>query len=59
MLFVIQMRPVRWLEPNDRTDPAFGQALRQAAEAGVRVLAVDCHVTPESMEIGEGVEVRL
>ena len=59
VLFVIQMRPVRWLEPNDRTDPAFGQALRQAAEAGVRVLAVDCHVTPESMEIGEGVEVRL
>ena len=59
VLFVIQMRPVRWLEPNDRTDPAFGQALRQAAEAGVRVLAVDCHVTPESMEIGEAVEVRL
>ena len=59
VLFVIQMRPVRWLEPNDKTDPAFGQALREAAAAGVQVLAADCRVTPDTMEIGDFVEVRL
>ncbi len=59
VLFVIQMRPVRWLRPNDKTDPAFGQALREAAAAGVQVLAVDCRVTPDTMEIGDFVEVRL
>ena len=59
VLFVIQMRPAAYLHPNDATDPAFGAALRQAAEAGVHVLAVDCRVTPESMTIGEAVEVRL
>ena len=59
VLFVIQMRPVRWLEPNDKTDPAFGKALREAHAAGVRVLAVDCGITEDSMEIGDFVEVRL
>ncbi len=59
VLFVIQMRPVKWLEPNDQTDPAFGKALREAAAAGVRVMAVDCVVTEDSMEIGDFVEVKL
>lgn len=59
VLFVIQMAPVRWLEPNDRTDPAFGAALREAAAVGVEVLAVDCRVTENTMEIGNMVEVRL
>ena len=59
VLFVIQMRPVRWLEPNDKTDPAFGKALREACAAGVKVLAVDCTVTEDAMEIGDFVEVRL
>ncbi len=59
VLFVIQMRPVKWLEPNDQTDPDFGRALREAAAAGVQVMAVDCHVTEDTMEIGGFVEVRL
>jgi sugar fermentation stimulation protein A len=37
--------------PNDDTDPAFGQALRQAAQAGVIIKAYECHVEPDSMEI--------
>ena len=59
VLFVIQMEDVEYLHPNDKTDPAFGQALRRAAEAGVEVLAVDCHVTPGSMIIGKSLPVRL
>ena len=59
VLFVIQMADVSFLHPNDQTDPAFGKALREAAAAGVRVLAVDCSVTPNSMTIGKAVEVRL
>ena len=37
--------------PNDDTHPAFGAALREAAAAGVEVVAVNCRVTPESLEI--------
>lgn len=59
VLFVIQMKPVRFLHPNDITDPDFGSALRQAAAAGVRVLAVDCFVSPTEMRIADYVEVRL
>ena len=59
VLFVIQMENVRYLHPNDDTDPAFGKALREAASAGVQVLAVDCHVTEDSMTIQKSVKVFL
>ncbi len=59
VLFVIQMADVKYLCPNDTTDPAFGRALREAAAAGVEILAYDCAVTPESMVIQKPVEIRL
>ena len=59
VLFVIQMEDVKYLHPNDATDPAFGKALREAAAAGVQVLAVDCRVTEDEMCIGNFVPVRL
>ena len=59
VLFVIQMEDVKYLHPNDITDPAFGQALREAAAAGVQILAVDCNVTPDTMVIGKSVEIKL
>ena len=59
VLFVIQMENVRYLRPNDETDPAFGKALRDAAAAGVRILAVDCTVTPDTMAAGKAVPGRL
>ena len=59
VLFVIQMSDVKYLHPNDVTDPDFGRALREAAAAGVKVLAVDCIVTEDSMTIGDFVPVML
>lgn len=59
VLFVIQMADVQYFHPNDETDPAFGAALRQAARAGVQVLAMDCTVTPECMSLRKPVPVRL
>ena len=59
LLFVIQMENIRYLHPNDSTDPNFGKALREAVAAGVQVLAVDCQVTKDSMEIGQSVPVKL
>ena len=48
-LFVIQMKGIRLFRPNDQTHKAFGDTLRAARAAGVRVLAVDCSVTPDSV----------
>lgn len=59
VLFVIQMSNVKYLHPNDVTDPAFGAALRQTADAGVTVLAMDCIVTPESMILHQEVPICL
>lgn len=59
VLFVIQMSEVQSLHPNDATDPAFGKALREAADAGVKVLAVDCMVTENTMELCREVPVIL
>lgn len=59
VLFVIQMDNVVYLHPNDATDPAFGKALREAAAAGVQVLAMNCQVTENSMKISKSVPVRL
>ena len=59
VLFVIQMADVKYLHPNDATDPAFGAALREAVENGVTVLAMDCAVTEKEMNIRLPVLVKL
>lgn len=59
VLFVIQMEKVKCFTPNRRTQPEFATALLKAKQAGVKVLAFDCKVTPDSMVIHEPVPVRL
>ena len=59
ILFVIQMSDVKYIRPHDETDPEFGKALREASQNGVRVLAMDCAVTPDTMEIRLPVLVKL
>ena len=57
--FVIQMEGMHDLTPNDTTHPAFGDALRKAAAAGVRVLAMECAVTPDTLNITKEIPVLL
>lgn len=59
ILFVIQMADVKYIRPNDETDPEFGRALRQAAAGGVQVMAMDCAVTEDTMEMRLPVLVQL
>ena len=57
--FVIQMEGMTSFSPNDATHPAFGDALRAAHAAGVRVLALGCHVEPDRLEITHSIPVIL
>lgn len=57
--FVLQMEGMKDFAPNDSTHPAFGQALRKAAQAGVQILAHTCRVTPETLTIAKPVPVCL
>jgi sugar fermentation stimulation protein A len=59
VIFLIQMSSVDYFTPNAQRHPAFAQALREAAAAGVHVLAYDCRVAKDSLTFGQPVEVRL
>ncbi|MDO4678889.1 MAG: DNA/RNA nuclease SfsA [Eubacteriales bacterium] len=59
LLFVIQMKGLTCFEPNWNTHPEFGEALIDAQNAGVKLLAYDCFVTENLMEIRDPVPINL
>ena len=59
LFFVIQIKDIASVAPNDATQPDFGSALRDAAAHGVRVLAYDCDVAPDCLKIRREVPVIL
>lgn len=57
ILFVIQTENIKSFSPNDETHKEFGDALRFAQQNGVTVTAVNCTVTPDSMDIKDNINV--
>ncbi len=51
--FVIQMEGIREVRPNIETHAAFGEALREAKEAGVHEILLPCTVKEDRLEIDE------
>lgn len=59
VFFVVQMKDVDYFTPNMDTHPEFGEALKDAAERGVKVVAWDCQVQPDLLELADPVPVAL
>lgn len=59
IIFVVQMKGISYMTPNDVTHEAFGEALREAHKAGVTILAYNCLVTPDTLQIDKAVPVIL
>ena len=59
VLIVIQMKGVHTFRPNWETQPEFGEALIEARDAGVEVIALDCAVWPGGARIDAPVQVDL
>ena len=59
VFFVIQMKGVKYFTPNMNTHPEFGETLRKVKELGVQILAYDCIVEEESIQIADLVPVVL
>ena len=59
VFFVIQMKGAAYFAPNTDTHPAFAETLKKAKAAGVKVLAYDCSVTPDSIRIADPVDTVL
>ena len=58
-VFIIQMEDVKHFEPNYKTHREFGELLKEAQEKGVKIIAIDCHVTPDTLTAGKPVEICL
>ncbi|MDR3596945.1 DNA/RNA nuclease SfsA [Clostridium sp.] len=57
VIFVIQMKDVLHFEPNVETHKEFAEALKEAKKCGVHILALDCEVTEDSIDIRNYVKV--
>jgi sugar fermentation stimulation protein A len=53
IVFIIQMKNVKYIEPNWGTHPEFGYALRRAAEQGVKIIALDCIIGENSIKVAD------
>jgi len=59
VIFVIQMKDVVHFEPNVETHKEFADTLKYAKENGVNIVAVDCFVDEDSINISDYVNVVL
>lgn len=59
IIFLIQMSNINYFTPNYETHPEFGEALKNANKKGVKILAFDSIVTPDSIILNKPVNIRL
>ncbi len=59
ILFVIQMKGVNYFTPNKETHSEFAEILKVAEKSGVKILAYDCKVDYNKVEIHDKVSVIL
>ena len=59
VIFVVQMKGVDVFVPNDVTHKTFGDTLRSVSDSGVCILAYDCIVGCDSLEIDQKIKVKL
>jgi sugar fermentation stimulation protein A len=56
IIFVVQMKDVLHFEPNVETHKEFAEALKEAKKRGVNILAVNCEVKENSINIKDYVK---
>ncbi|MBR0494861.1 MAG: DNA/RNA nuclease SfsA [Treponema sp.] len=59
VLIIVQMKGCKYFTPNRETHPDFADALKKANTAGVKIIAVECDVIPESLVADKEIEVRV
>ncbi len=59
ILFLIQMKGCHKFSPNVATHAAFGDALKAAQDAGVKIFVYDCKVTPDTLTADVPVTLEL
>lgn len=57
--FVVQTDFGEYFTPNRDTHPEFADALKRAAEKGVKIICFTCDVTPDALSIKDELEIKL
>lgn len=59
IVFVVQMKGVTEFRPNRERHPEFADVLRKAYKSGVKIISLDCFVSPDEMKIDSEIKVNL
>lgn len=59
VVFIIQLKGVSYFTPNNLTHKEFGDALKRARQKGVKMFALDCLVTEDTIEAENFVDIKL
>ena len=59
VLIIVQMKGCKFFTPNRETHADFADALKEAKAAGVKIIAVECDVTPDTLLAKDEIEVKL
>ena len=59
VIFVIQMNDIRFFTPNKETHPQFATALSESETKGVKILAYDCNIVKDGIDIANPTDVVL
>ena len=59
IIFVVQMKGIRYFCPNDDMQPVFGEVLREAKQKGVNLLAFDCLVERDSISLDHPIPIKI
>lgn len=59
IFFLVQMKGCRAFTPYTEMDPVFADAVRKASQEGVRILAYDCIVKEDELQLGKSIPVYL
>ncbi len=59
IIFVIQMQNPEYFTPNYKTHEEFGKALQYAESKGIKILAYDCIVTENSINLNNQINIKL
>lgn len=58
IIFVIQMQSPAYFTPNYKTHAEFGEALQYAQSKGVNILAYDCIITENSIDLNNQIDIK-
>ena len=56
ILFLIQLNEVNLFKPNEKTDPKFTEALREAKKIGVDIFVYNCIITENSITLDKSID---